>query len=51
MGALRKTHSSRELRSLLWGMLSMLDNTELEQNFKIEKIGKEDIYIEVSELI
>ena len=51
MGALRKTHSPCELRSLLWRMLSMLDNTEVEQNFKIEKIRKENIYIELSKLI
>ena len=51
MGALQKTYSPRELRSLLWSMLSMLDAEGLEQNFRTEKIGKEDIYIDNSQLI
>ena len=51
MGALREKHSPRALRSLLWGLLSMLDDAGLEQNFRTDNIRKDDIYLELSKLI
>ncbi len=51
MGALREKHSPRALRSLLWGLLSMLDDAGLEQNFRTDNIMKDDIYLELSKLI
>ena len=51
MGALREKHSPRALRSLLWGLLSMLDDAGLEQNFRTDNIRKDDIYLGLSKLI
>ena len=51
MGALRETHTPRELRALLWSLLSMLNGETLEQNFQTEKIRKDDIYLDISKLI
>lgn len=49
MGALRERFSPESLRELLWNLLPLPDHGGEGQDFSIDKVGKEDIYIEVLE--
>ena len=49
MGALRERFSPGSLHQLLWNLLPLSDHRVEGQDFSIDKVGKEDIYIEILE--
>ena len=49
MGALRERFSPGSLRQLLWDLLALPDHGAEGQDFSIDKVGKEDISIEIME--
>lgn len=49
MDALRERFSPGSLRQLLWNLLPLPDHRVEGQDFSIDKVGKEDIYIEILE--
>ncbi len=49
MDALRERFSPGSMRQLLWNLLPLSDHRIEGQDFSIDKVGKEDIYIEILE--